>query len=697
MVSTKSKSKKELQKRYCLRGLKVKEDNEYAYTAIVATTHPDRVGDILSVNALGQIIDYTNNADSVGGQNGAYTSVSLYHDWIHEGDPSKDEAAFIQKGSARMIDMDNGHKGVEVDLEINQYYKGDLTPDEIKYRVDHGGIAGLSIEYDTDDSHCRTVTLNNNEYRYIEELTEYGGSGLARARKIANPHAVFYKEIEDKVKNNNTMEANKMDATELELKEKELLAKEKELQDKEVALKKKEEEKPTPEPEPEPLVEVKEKPLIVKEIFESKEFNEFKESLKVDSKIIKTKEGDNKMEGIQLQVKELKDSVKGNDILSFKETARRIWSTKEYNDSLKKDFEGHGVILKPSSISVDYVKEKGNFACKEIESCKMKMVGGLQTKDTLDTGGNTTTYTQSPVEFSDLYVPGLLDTFNNRTDLFDALTKVNHIMGTPDYAWRITASQKSSLSVDVDDPTITKSFMDKVKLKTPIKEYRNGISVMDFMISHSRASIGDLFMIEAEKAMMDMRKDLNVDLYEETADGTGEDILGLEAVADSTGNTTLYGYTRSVANRLKTSALGNTYTDVSGALTTDNLRTAYRYVWEDGAQFSDLMIVTSPAVRQALFELLDGQQQLFTAPDFGFSGAIRFDGIPVLVDSDCPSTATQRQLYVIDKASDIIVISVPPQLRGLAKVSAAEEAYVMVNLAHVYLNPRRIHMLDNLS
>jgi len=204
-------------------------------------------------------------------------------------------------------------------------------------------------------------------------------------------------------------------------------------------------------------------------------------------------------------------------------------------------------------------------------------------------------------------------------------------------------------------------------------------------------------MIEAEKAALDLRKDINKDLYDEVADGDGEEILGLEAVADSTGNATLYGLSRSTANRLKASTLTDTYVDVSGALTTVYLRAGITKVEVAGAQKGNIMIVTSPYIRDALFELLDGQQQLFVNPDFGFSGAIRFDGVPVLVDSDCPSTASERQLYIIDKESDKIIISRGLQLIGLAKVSAAQEAYVMINLAHVYENPLRIHMLDNLT
>ena len=690
-------------RRVCLKRLEKKEGSEYTYTALAATTHPDRVGDILSENAINQIVHYVNDSNTTGGNEGAYRSVSLYHDWVIEKNPALDEVAFIKPGSAKVVDLDKGHKGVEVDIELNKYYNGKFTPEEIKYRIDNGAISGLSIEYDTNEDSCRTVNYNGEDYRYIEEFSDFGGVGLARARMIANPHAVFYKEIVDKVKE---LE-NKEDVKMADVKEDKPVVQEEvkkpveEVKEKEVKEEEIEEEGDATEPEPEP--EVKEKQISVKEIVESKEFQDALKGAQPEKKVIKETKEVKQMQGQSLHVKEMLDACKPTlqvkeadhkggysqrmtmDTMAFKEAARKIYSTKEYDESLKEAFMGHGVILRPTSFSVKCV---GN---------KLQIVGGMQTKDTLDTTGNTTAFTQSPVEFSDIYVPGIIDTFNNRTDLFDALTKENHIMGTPNYQWRISASQKSSLAVDVDDPTITKSFMDKVKLQTPIKEYRNGVSVTDFMIAHTKAAIGDLFMIEVEKAAMDLRKDINKDLYDEVADGTGDELLGLEAVADSTGNTTLYGLTRSTANRLSADALADTYVDVSGALTTAAVRNGITKVTVDGAERGNLLIACGPYIRDALFELLDGQQQLFVNPDFGFSGAIRFDGVPVLVDSDCPSVASQRQLYVIDRDSDVIVFSVPPQLKGLAKVSAAEEAYVMTNLAHVYKRPRRIHMLDNLT
>ena len=147
------------------------------------------------------------------------------------------------------------------------------------------------------------------------------------------------------------------------------------------------------------------------------------------------------------------------------------------------------------------------------------------------------------------------------------------------------------------------------------------------------------------------------------------------------------------AVRLKNSTSNTTYEDISGNLTTARLREALTYVENEGAMRGELIIVCAPAVRDDIFELLGGQQQLFEKPAFGFEGAIRFDGVPVLPDSDCPSDS----LFVVDRESCYVVIGKAPQMTGLAKVGAAEEAYVETHLAHVYEQPRRIVWLDGLT
>lgn len=323
----------------------------------------------------------------------------------------------------------------------------------------------------------------------------------------------------------------------------------------------------------------------------------------------------------------------------------------------------------------------------------MYIAGELQTKDTLDTGSNTTSYTQSPVEFADVYTPGIIHTFNTQANLWGMIPKRDHLEGGSQYGWRISSDQAGALSVDPDDTAVTKNPVDKVKLQTGIKEYRVGVSVTDYMLHHSRASMGDLFGREVEIRTMDLIRDINDDLFSEQVE-TNNQVLGLEAVADSAGNTTLYGLTRTTANRLAPATATDTYTAVGGALTSALLRQAVRSVEVEGAKRANLRFVVSPAVRDIIFELEDGNLRYFNnSASMGFDGEIRYDGILVIVDSSAQTDA----VFVVDFESYYAVISRAPQLNGLAKVGAAEEAYINIYFAIVYEQPRRVYMLDTVS
>lgn len=668
--------------------LKLKEDGK-TRRGLLATTHPDRVGDILSKKALHQIKGFV-NSDVAGGPNGSFRSISLYHDWVREGDPSKDEAGFLVKGTAEVVPLDGGkHFGVEADFVVNEHYHGSIPSTEINYRIDVGSIAGLSIEYQTDEKHSRPINHAGNEFRFIEELTEFGGVGFARPRMIANPAAVIYKEVEDAAMNA-TPQAPAEEKT-METKEDDVPAPEAE-------------ESPAPEVEEQveeestdstDNVETKEVAkhageLAVKEALESKELSspEFKAEmaarLQVKTKVAKNNKEENTM---TLSVKEMNEAMAKGDAFQYKEAASRYLN--EHDAEIKAQFHSTGIPLNTTL----QVKADG--------SNKLRIIGRFEVKDTLDTTTNTSSYTQNITEFADVYLPTIIDTFNNQTNLFGATRKVPHLEGSDKYGWRIKTTQKSSLSIDPDVSAVTKSPVNKLKLQTGIKEYRIGVSVTDFVLHHSRAAIGDLFMVEVESSMRDLMRDINNDLYTEQGLETQTKVLGLEYVADSAGNTTLYGLTRSTANRLAPATATDTYTAVGGALTEANIRLAMRKVEVEGALRSDLRIWTCPTQRDALFALMAARQYLVApnpAGQLGFAsltpfGSIVYDGVPVCFDSSCPADA----LFVIDEQSYYIVISKAPQLVGLAKIGAAEEAFISVYLAAVYEQPRRIYQLDTLT
>jgi len=665
-------NKNELKERISICNLQKKENGHYV--GIAATTHPDRVGDILSKQAIEQICTFINKENVAGGEQGSYRGISLFHDWIHEKDPTLDEAAYLLP-TAKVVQLPDGHWGAEVEFEVNKFYKEDkMTPEEIEYRIQQGGIAGLSIEYGTDENHSRQKSYNGQNYRFIDTLTEFGGLGFARPRMIANPHAVIYKEIEAAILEENTMteekevliETTSVSTTNITEAQEAVAAVTETVM---------------------PSIEAKEKkeePILnFKEIFESKEFKSIIDEkitqLQIKSKVLKETKEEQNMETTtaSLSVKEMKDALKKNDVLSFKEAASRFFSE---NPQLDEKMRTTGIALHTTM----QMKCDGN---------KLRIVGGLQTKDTLDTSTNAGAYTESIVEFADLFVPGIVDTFNNQTNLFGAMPKRDHLEGGATYGWRIKTDQSTTLSVDPDDTTVVKRPVDKLKLRTDIKEYRVGISVTDYVLFHSRGTIGDLFMYEAQARMKDLMRDINNDLFTEQVD-SGTKIIGLEAVADTAGNTSLYGKTRSAANRLAPDTASDTYNAVGGALTTLLLRGAMKKVEVDGALRENLRIVVNPNVRDIVFELEDTNLRYFNnSAQLGFNGEIRYDGVLVIVDSSAQTDA----VFVVDFESYYVVISRPPQLIGLAKVGAADEAYISIYLAVVYERPRRIHMLDTVS
>lgn len=683
--STREESTKELKRTETTSSLRFKETEELdeIIVGLAATTHPDRVGDILSVRALTEIADAINNTKKVTpGNEGGIRLVSLFHDWIRNNDPDLDAAASLRP-TARVVDLGDGHKGVEVEAKLNRDYVGPMSYDEIKRRIEDGYISGLSIEYRPDESRTRKVKHDGVEYRFIDGFSEIAGVGFARPRNIANPYAVIYKEIEQKAQEVSEMDnETKSAAAEGTGKEDPLAAKEAETSPNEETVEGSNERPQFKEAEPEPTPE--EKPQVkeaddsdkIKEVLESKEFKDAVDRhIEVKSKVHKETQGEN----MSLELKEMNKMLESKEFDAgiWKNMASRYIATKEYTQMFR---EG-GIPL------------RHNLDVKADGSSKLRIYGNLEAKDILDTTTNPGAYTESPVEFADLFVPGIVDTFNNQTNLFGAIPKRNNLEGGITYGWTIFTDQNTGYATDPDSTAVNKEAAGKLKLRTPIKVYRGGVSVTDFTLHHSRASLGDLFQVEVDKVLRNVLRDLNGDMFKKTADGDGNAVLGLGAVADSAGSTTLYGKTRSAANRLAPNSASDTYKAVGGAVTTALIRGAATKLEEEGAMRENLRFIMSPARRDKVFGLNDSNQRFTTVdPNFGFSGQLRVDGIPAIVDSQCPDNA----IFCVDFESYYAVISKAPSLTGLAKVGAAEEAYLELYLAIVYEQPRRIHMLDTL-
>jgi len=667
----------------------------------IATTHPDRAaqgkyaGDILSKNVMIQIKDWINNNITSGDKTGSFRQISLFHDWVKEQDPTK-QVAGILKGDAEVVQLEDGHFAVEADFEVNKYLDTVVegqkyNAERVEYEIDNGYISGLSIEYEPETASMKEVELENGTYRFIDSLTTFAGQAFARARLIANPAAIAYKEITSQI-HKLEEETNMVDETKIEVpiegaKVEETKIEETKVEETtetkvettEAKVEEKVEEKSEAEPEAKPEVEQKEIKLSIKELLESKEMKTaIQDALQVKSKVAKEVKEEKTMEN--LSIKEMNAALDKNDVMAFNHAASKILESKELGIAM----QGRGVEINNTL----QVKANGR---------KLEIVNRLETKDVLDTDSNPSTYTQNSAELGDIYRPGILDTFNNQINTFGSLRKVDNAGRSNKYGWEIFTTQDagSDMWVDANDNSVNKENSGKIKLQTEMKVLRKGISVSDYTAYHADPRvIGNLFQLEINKKMGEAMKQINKALFGAVAD-TGSAIMGYEGVANSAAFTTIFGLSRTTANRLAPATATDTYEAIGGAITAAKLQGACTKVEIQGANRSDLVIRCNPAMRDKILNLYEDKIRYSTNAIVGFNPSLPIlpFGVPLMADSDCPVD----QVYVTDDAVDAIVVSKAPMVTGLAKVSAAESAYVEAYLAHAYDNVLRIHMLDTLA
>lgn len=685
-------------------------EGEFYSEGFVATTHPDRSadgevdGDILSKEAIQDIVNFINEQVAVADGPGGTRLVSYRHDWVKENDPTIEPAGIVLP-PAEVREMDNGHFGAWVKVHHN---KNHPLYEKIIYEVKNGYLPGYSIEYIPGTS--TKVNVGDKVYRFLKSIKNYVGHAFANARMIANPQALIesmgYKELalkveakEDLSKDEEQMESKKMDYEKLKKKMEdgeELSQEEKEFVKAEDEKRKAQESKEETEETKKPLEE-EEKPKpdskelkfdlkeVVAELKESPEFKEAIQSLEVKQQVLKT-QGEQKM---GITIKEMNDSLKSG-LPEFRET---MFSSVE-------EKKGFNALFKEA------IRNNDNYTVGFDSKLNIKTQGKglkiIKIKDTLVPGDNTSSYTQEDVEFADVFAAGIIDTFNNQTNLFGFLKKEQHPQGAGEYyQWKmVTNRDPNSDNTFVANTSIavTGTYSAKENYRTPLKIARRTVSVSDFINRYSARSLGDSFRLEVDLQMLEMMTAVNAALFAEVADGAGVSPLGLHAVADSAGNTTLYGKTRSVANRLAPTTASDTYVDVSGSLTEGALRTKISYLETEGTKKGDIVIVTSPSVRDYMFNLFDGNRRFGTVEAaFGFDRiqVPTYDGVPIVVDSDCPA----GELYVIDSSSQgaVIVTGLNPQIVNLAKVGMSSEAVIEMHFAFVYKQPRRIGMLDGLT
>ena len=622
---------------------------EFRVFGFIRTTYPDLEGDITPKETL------ETWADSINGypdMNNESSKGDLHHN------RSDDHLVSIAE-YAEVIPFSDGQYGLWVSDFVNAVHP-DYT--EIRYEIENGMLPAYSVEFDSRNMNGKIVTKDCGLYGYAHANRPVDVHAVKINIKELPNYAQFIlknKEVKtmDENKNVQGQEPGVVVGVQVETKEIDILKK-----------------------------EVADMHLKMKEILGKEKVP--------DKVLIKGKENDeeDRMEGLPLKFKEIKDACDKRDWLSFKERAKSY-----VNDNSE---------LFASRITT--------FGIPLQTTMKMKCVGNrieiidgprLKFKDVLDGDANAGTYTESIVEFADVYQPGIVETFNNEQGLLGEMKKVDVNPGDGGfYGWRMKIGRNASRGfVDADNVIVDTGFMDKQKVRNEIKVARVGVSIADYTLYHSAKNMGDLFQIEVDDAMLDLMATIKTGLYAEQAGGTGVNPTGLEAVADGAGNATLYGFTRSAANRLLPDNAADTYNTISGAVVEANLRSAITAVLTEGSNLGSLRWVCPPDVYSRILNVLDtnirfNSNQNTASPNLGYNRALgpSYDGIPIIVDPFAASTAGDP-LYLVDMNSWIMAMSKPPQLTGLAKVSAGTSAYIETYYCTVYLQPRRIHLLDAIT
>ncbi len=507
------------------------EDGEFYSEGFVATTHPDRAktethtGDVLTKNSITSVVEQINN------RNGLMADlVSHRHDWLKQEDSSLPVAG--KAVTAEVRDLPNGHFGAYVKTHHN---KNHPDAEKIKYEVEKGYLPGYSIEFVAKESN--DINLGNDKYRLIDSL-DLKGYGLANGRLIANPNAVIekfsYKEIiqtKEKPEENKMQEEENKDNAPTE-------PKKPEAGEGKPAEEKPTEKKPAEEAPKDAPAEGAKEEVDAKELVEFRKFNAMK--LK-ETKATEMKEA--VTEALKTLLPENKIQMKEN--IEMKEIAASIefkeWSEMQKNEvSVKEAFNRANALAEKTGI----IKKWAYSQYTRPAQIQMKMGGyngeriEIKALET-DTNKTTTTdYLQSAAELSDIYAPAITKMLNQRTTFYGIVPKDDH-SGKAMIQWRAENVANASGGFYFEGGPITKGNTTRQKLQEEFKYFSIGVQVTGQMIESARSGVGDVFAIEIEAATRKALSQMNAALFDEKGARADEEFLGMEYIADSSGNTTL--------------------------------------------------------------------------------------------------------------------------------------------------------------
>ena len=188
-------------------------------------------------------------------------------------------------------------------------------------------------------------------------------------------------------------------------------------------------------------------------------------------------------------------------------------------------------------------------------------------------------------ELQDIFNPVIFNALNEMTTFWNVVAKDDQSsMGGHRSQFVLKTAQNEAAGAYTGNALGTGNTT-RTKYATAFKKYKCEFALDGDMIAAARGGpVGDVLALEVQDAAIAMASSINVDLFTEQGVESAAEIIGLKYLADATGNTLLYGVTRSSANKLAPTSSDLNYVDGSGGLSKGVLRTGLTYLKNDGSR-----------------------------------------------------------------------------------------------------------------
>ncbi|MCG3223323.1 MAG: hypothetical protein H7647_02570, partial [Candidatus Heimdallarchaeota archaeon] len=670
-ISSKISERKEFKCRVV--GVEIKEtEEEYHVSGLIATTHLDDsdldygMKDYIPKETLESFANQVNSLERA-------RIMGVHHS---EGRPINAEyygVADVETTPAEVISLTDGEHGLFVDTKL---LKNDPRTPEIIERFENGDLNSFSITYDT-----QGFTTTDFEYVGGELVRSIGPNtrlfGYTSASNPVNSNAIAmdhgFKEFKELIRKNKNKEVITMTDKKVEVIE---TKEEAQVQDK-VEDKVDEKVEESKSESDDTIEESSEESVEEKEL---KEFRAYKaEKLELEAKEKVNKQTNEIIKGVVDNMEKKEKVLASNDAevtISLERKAFREVLTTGKSMELKEQFRRAAGMCDELKINWEdsYTSKAESREYKHfgIVGNQLEFKGlGLTTNQNTDTD-----YLQSTAELNDIYDPIIYNAINQSTDTWNVLSKDDYSSkGNNMVQFKLKIAANASATYYLGNSVATDN-VGRLKYQTAFKKAQVGVTVDGDMIAAARgSSTSDVFAQEVNDSVEDLMAVINASVYDEVGLETVAEPIGFEYITDSAGNTTMYGLTRSSANKLAPDSASDTYINGNSAIVSQaNLRAAIRQAEVEGAKRKNLVFFTHQVQADLYKGKFDDATRFLTSKDtnFGFKANIFVDEIPVFTDKDCNTD----DWFLVDTETHRVAIWVPPTLERLGKTADSEDAFV---------------------